>query len=553
MKINNRYEIIKSIGEGGMANVYLAKDIILERDVAVKVLRTDLSEDETFIRRFQREALSASSLSHQNVVSVYDVGEDNGKYYIVMEYIKGETLKHLIRKRKKLTLIEAVDIMLQITDGLSAAHDIYIIHRDLKSQNIMIDVDGSVKITDFGIAMAQNSSSLTQTNSVMGSVHYLPPEQASGKKATLKGDIYSLGILFYELLTGELPFRGENAVEIALKQMKEPMPSVRRINKDIPQSIENIILKATAKNPKNRFENVKDMHKALANALEIKDVEKIVFDYSEEIETKGEEQPKIRKVYRRKEDLGGDNKKEKVVIYSLVGVLAVLIGILLLVFVPQFFKGEKDVVIPDVTGLEVREAEEILVSKGLKVADETEKVASSKITKGKVVKTSPLFGKHTKTGRTVVIYESTGEEEFVLEDYGGKIATEVSSNLKKLYGLKVKIETKKVDDGTMFEAGTILEHNPQAGSKVKKGDEIILYVPDLLTAYPDFKGKNIQEVEEFAKKYGLELKRKVEITTNYEDGEILRQSRKAGDNIVKGATFEVVYAKKIVDDTGRPE
>ena len=216
-KINERYQIIKSIGEGGMANVYLAYDTILDRNVAVKILRGDLATDEKFVRRFQREALSASSLSHPNIVEVYDVGEDNGNYYIVMEYIEGKHLKELIKKRGKLTLSEVVDIMSQICEGMAVAHDSYIIHRDIKPQNIMILDSGLVKITDFGIAMALNSTQLTQTNSVMGSVHYLPPEQASGKGSTMQSDIYSMGILMYELLTGELPFRGENAVEIALK------------------------------------------------------------------------------------------------------------------------------------------------------------------------------------------------------------------------------------------------------------------------------------------------------------------------------------------------
>ena len=195
-KINDRYEIIKSIGEGGMANVYLAQDTILDRKVAIKVLRGDLANDEKFIRRFQREALSASSLSHPNIVEMYDVGEDNGSHYIVMEYIEGKTVKQLLKKRGNLTVSEAVDIMLQLTDGISHAHDSYIIHRDLKPQNIMIQEDGKIKITDFGIAMALNSTQLTQTNSVMGSVHYLPPEQASGKGSTIKCDIYSMGILF---------------------------------------------------------------------------------------------------------------------------------------------------------------------------------------------------------------------------------------------------------------------------------------------------------------------------------------------------------------------
>ena len=251
-KISDRYQIIKSIGEGGMANVYLAYDTILDRNVAIKLLRGDLASDEKFVHRFQREALSASSLNHPNIVEVYDVGEDNGEYYIVMEYIEGKHLKDLIKRRGKLTISEVIDIMLQITDGMSVAHDAYIIHRDIKPQNIMILENGLVKITDFGIAMAMNATQLTQTNSVMGSVHYLPPEQANGKGAGLQSDIYSMGIVMYELLTGKLPFRGDNAVEIALKQLKEAMPDIKEELPSVPNSIANIIFKATAKNPKNR-------------------------------------------------------------------------------------------------------------------------------------------------------------------------------------------------------------------------------------------------------------------------------------------------------------
>ena len=220
-KINDRYEIIRILGEGGMANVYLANDTILNRKVAVKVLRGDLANDEKFVRRFQREALSASSLNHPNIVEIYDVGEDDGNFYIVMEYVDGKNLKQLIKRRTKLSLPEVIDIMKQLTDGIAHAHDSFIIHRDIKPQNMLILDNGLVKITDFGIAVALNSTQLTQTNSVMGSVHYLPPEQAAGKGATIKSDIYSLGILMFELLTGTLPFKGENAVEIALKQMKD--------------------------------------------------------------------------------------------------------------------------------------------------------------------------------------------------------------------------------------------------------------------------------------------------------------------------------------------
>ena len=324
-KINDRYQIVKSIGEGGMANVYLAYDTILERHVAVKVLRGDLATDEKFVRRFQREALSASSLSHPNIVEVYDVGEDNGIYYIVMEYIEGKHLKQLIKKRGKLTTEEVIDIMLQITDGIACAHDSYIIHRDIKPQNIMILDNGIVKITDFGIAVASNSESLTQTNSVMGSVHYLPPEQANGTGSTVRSDIYSLGIMMFEMLTGKVPFKGETAVEIAIKQLKEPLPSISMYRDDIPQSVENIILKACAKNPENRYANVTEMLYDLDHCLDQDHLHdrKYIYKYPEKVvvkdienevkETKKEEKIEaVQKEYEDKTEVLYTNEKTEV-------------------------------------------------------------------------------------------------------------------------------------------------------------------------------------------------------------------------------------------------
>ena len=388
-KINDRYEVIKSIGEGGMANVYLAYDTILDRRVAIKVLRGDLSNDEKFVRRFQREALSASSLSHPNIVEMYDVGEDNGIYYIVMEYIEGVTLKQLIKKRGALTLSEAIDIMLQITDGISQAHDSYIIHRDLKPQNIMIKEDGTIKITDFGIAMALNSTQLTQTNSVMGSVHYLPPEQASGKGSTIRSDIYSMGILFYEILTGSLPFKGDNAVEIALKQMRDEIPSVRKKNPAIPQSVENVIIKATAKNPKNRYSDAKEMHADLLTVLNDDRVNepKITFKYPEH---EVDENTKTISVVKKKteEQLKDDKKDSEVasvisnddktikntnkIIWILAGIFSVLLVVLLSVFfVVPYFTKIPDIKVPDVSKLTVVEAEEKLKKAGFEVGLET--------------------------------------------------------------------------------------------------------------------------------------------------------------------------------------
>ncbi len=377
--INDRYEIEKLVGEGGMANVYLARDTILDRKVAVKVLRGDLAGDEKFVRRFQREALSASSLSHPNIVEIYDVGEDEGNFYIVMEYIEGKTLKQLIKKRGVLSLPEAIDIMLQLLDALASAHDSYIIHRDIKPQNIMIKESGLVKITDFGIAMALNSAQLTQTNSVMGSVHYLPPEQASGKGSTIRSDIYSLGILMFEMLTGKVPFKGDSAVEIALKHMKEPLPNPKELNPVIPVSVENIILKATAKNPKNRYKDVREMKDDIKTCLdeERENEEKIEFkypetDFSDTRSVVKKEEKKVEKVEEpvvkqitEEDTIEKGNKKKTIIIASIIGV-CLLAFILVIIVIPKL-SSEKEVKVPDVYGMEISKAEAMLKKNGFKI------------------------------------------------------------------------------------------------------------------------------------------------------------------------------------------
>lgn len=562
--INDRYEIIKSIGEGGMANVYLAYDTILDRRVAIKVLRGDLSNDEKFVRRFQREALSASSLSHPNIVEMYDVGEDNGVYYIVMEYIEGKTLKQLIKKRGALTLSEAIDIMLQITDGISQAHDSYIIHRDLKPQNIMIKEDGSIKITDFGIAMALNSTQLTQTNSVMGSVHYLPPEQASGKGSTIRSDIYSMGILFYEILTGTLPFKGDNAVEIALKQMREEIPSVRKKNPAIPQSVENVILKATAKNPKNRYSDSKEMHADLLTVLNDERIneERIVFKYPEhEID----ENTKTISVVKKKTDEKLNTEEEKEIeetpaeddkiikktnkVIWILGIIFALIAVCLLsvFFVLPYFTKIPDIKIPDVSNMTVIEAEQELKDNGFEVALETIKEESDTVEKGKVIKTDPQSGRTIKKGSLITLYESLGEETYTVEDYTGSNYIEIQTLLKSVYGLEVTIEKKDVDTTNDYGEQEIIGQDVPEGTVLGKGDSITLYIPNILDSYPDMVGEEwtVEDVEAFCTKYDVTLKIDYEETSEYDEGTIISQSRSPKTPIMSNTTLKITVAKKV--------
>lgn len=553
-KINDRYQIIKSIGEGGMANVYLAYDTILDRDVAVKVLRGDLSNDEKFVRRFQREALNASSLSHPNIVEVYDVGDDNGQYFIVMEYIEGKNLKDLIKKRGKLTVSEVVDIMSQIADGLSVAHDSYIIHRDIKPQNIMILENGLVKITDFGIAMAMNATQLTQTNSVMGSVHYLPPEQASGKGSTLKSDIYSMGILMYELLTGVLPYRGDNAVEIALKHLKEPFPDIREELEDLPQSVENIILKSTAKNPKNRYNDARAMYEDLKTCLDESraNEEKWEYQYPELDNDNKKFTKQVEKAISVEEDEeeNGDVvvkqvtdeevKKENKILITLGIIFACLVVLVaaFVLFLPSILQ-QKDIIVPEVSGKTVSEVIAELQELGFEVADETKEISDDEVDEGKVVKTNPPSGAKRTKGTTVTIFVSTGDAKITVEDYTGKNYLEIKGALEA-QGITVYITYEEVKNPEDYESGKIIKQSIEAGQKLSVKDSIELFIPDIVTEYPDFTDGTWTEedVAQFCEEYGVTLKVKREAHSS-DDGTIFYQSRSKGYTVRSGTSLTI--------------
>lgn len=565
-KIDGRYQIIRTIGEGGMANVYLAYDTILEREVAVKILRGDLSSDEKFIKRFQREAKAASSLNHPNIVEMYDVGEDEGNYFIVMEYVNGKTLKSLIKKRGALSLSEVIDIMLQLTSGIACAHESYIIHRDIKPQNVMILEDGRVKITDFGIAVALKSNELTQTNSVMGSVHYLPPEQANGSGATVKSDIYSLGILMYELLTGKLPFKGDNAVEIAIKQMKDRLPSITAQNPNIPQSVENVVLRACAKNPKNRYASALEMHEDLKTVLseERKNEQKLVYEYpdselmdNKEVNEKKQEsvkkedssivEEKVKEVVEPKEVKKEVNKFK--IIVGLVGTITGFIVVAFLVAFLSMLNASKTdtVVLPEIKGQTEEYAREQLEKIG--VYYELGEESSSEVDEGLVVGyESRRANSKVKKGTTVTILISTGKSGFEVEDYVKRNVNVVKIELENK-GIKVvttakKISTDEEEYKDAFE-GMILSQSKKAGDRIDAGGVIELVYATLVTVYPDFLDGtyNKEKIQTFCDDNGIECEF-TETESDKKPGTILSQGRKAGVEVKPGVTLKIVIAKK---------
>lgn len=512
----DRYELKELVGQGGMADVYLAYDDILKREVAVKILRSSLTGDPIYITRFHREARAAAALCHRNIVEIYDVGEEDDLYYIVMEYVRGQTLKELINKRGALHYVEAVDIMKQVVSATALAHSMGIVHRDLKPQNILVTDSGIVKIADFGIASIQSLSQVTQTDTIMGSLHYLAPEIARGEKATPQSDIYALGVVFYELLRGDVPFNGESPVNIALKHMRDEIPSVRAYNPAIPQSVENIIIKATAKNTNNRYQCADDMLDDLDTCLERLDEEKLSFDQvntdptiiatdsqfftktapidPESTQTEIEEiKPQDEK---KKEPM---DKKKKIAIGAAIGAVIVCLAI-----VAGFFllSGTKDGTMMDLVGKTEKEATALLIDKGYKVSDDVNYELSDKYEKGLVVATDPEAGHAINEGDTVTLTLSKGKY-IVLEDYTGVSYDTAYKKLTKL-GYKVKKYEKSDDE---YKEGIVIGQSISEGEKQdpnEKGKIITLTVSKGVTiTVPSLYGQDINAAKSTLESQGF--------------------------------------------------
>jgi len=549
-RISGRYEILRLIGEGGMANVYLAIDIFLKRQCAVKVLRGDLSNDEKFVMRFQREAISASSLSHPNIVELYDVGEDKGKYYIVMEYIEGKTLRQLVKKRKALSVYEVVDIAKQLSSGLAHAHEKKVIHRDIKPHNIIISSDGKAKIMDFGIAMISNYSMLTNTNSIIGSVHYLSPEQVSGKGADNRSDIYSLGVVVYEMLTGEVPFTGDSAINIALEHLNNQVPSVMEQNRNVPQSLENVIRKATAKKPSNRYQNADDLYSDLDTSLSPDRADEMIFSEvsTEEIDPELEKTKVMVNDIFPKNDMPINKKKKKreklrrsnTTLYGMIFVIAILVGLIAMVsvFIP-LITASKDVVVPDVIGQNQVNAEIVLRNEGFLINSDIKYVYSDEVEEGKVIQTFPSKGTIKKEGSYIKLVVSKGLERFKLSSYIDKDINIVKKELEAL-GLTVEVKDEEVEANQGYTEGKISKQFPGSGASVTKGDVIQLYRPIIVSTYPDMVGKfTLELVDEFCNKYNLQCEHEFINSDSVNKGVVISQSRQEGTKIILNASFQV--------------
>ena len=554
-KIGERYKIISHIGTGGMANVYLGHDLILDRDVAIKVLRYDFQNNKEALRRFQREALSATQLIHPNIVGVYDVDEDNGLQYIIMEYVEGTDLKKFIEKNGNATPEEAVHIMSQVLSAMALAHRNRIIHRDIKPQNLLIDQDNTIKVTDFGIAVALSDTSITQTNTLLGSVHYISPEQARGSMTTIKSDIYALGIVLYELLKGKVPFDGESAVSIALKHFQEPIPSVREQNPSIPQSLENVILKATAKEPIDRYESCEDMLHDLETSLHSSRLNEAVFTPAAMLdETKVLEVVKVpaqaaptngQAVEEKTEDnkkkerqSKKNNKKKKVIgfiIFFILLLAAAVIG-----YAVMNNQEPDPIEMPEIVNVSEKAARLILEANNLVLGDVIE-AFSDEIEEGFVIKTEPEAGSLIQVQSEVDLYISKGIEPILFDDYKYRMYTEVRAELRELGFI---VEREFAYDRA--EEGTILEQSIEPNEEViPKGTTVILTVSmgEQTFTMDSLEGRDREAVEEFANEYSIYVEFKDDYSDDVAEGLVISQSISPMSNFTSGDSLTVVLSK----------
>ena len=493
--IAGRYELVKCIGHGGMADVYLALDLILDRQVAIKILKPDSNADKVALERFAREAQASTQLSHPNIVDIYDVGDDDNIHYIVMEYVKGHTLKQLIKKRGPLPTRETIWIMKQLTSALMEAHKNGLIHRDIKSQNILIKDDGTVKLADFGIAILNNAIQLTSKDSVLGSVHYLAPELVKGEKSSMKSDIYSLGIVMYELLRGDVPFKGDNPAQIALKHMKQEIPNVREYNPQIPQSVANIITKACAKDPKDRYDNaalmLKDLNVCLNNdhlndeAVHFENRE-VISDFSIPATAKTE----IKKIKQKKKE-----RNFSAVIILIITLFSV-IALSLILMLSGILSGNQNnyIEVPEVKNLTLAQAKDTLDNLGLNIVYPLTYETTDDVEASRVVSIYPDSGSQVEKGSKVRLTISNGKFE-LMEDYSGKNYDAV---FIELFDTNLKVSATYITNSDLT-PGTIVDQSIKAGTKFDPyiKNEIIFTVVDAETMNVPIHllGKNVYNMQ----------------------------------------------------------
>jgi serine/threonine-protein kinase len=531
----DRYKLIKKLGSGGMADVFEAEDTVLGRTVALKVLHSQFAQDESFIERFRREAQSAAKLTHPNIVSIFDVGEEAGSYYIVMEYVAGTTLKKVIQQDAPLSPEKTIQITGRIAKALEFAHEHEIIHRDIKPQNVMITQTGEIKVTDFGIARLGSSSTMTRTGTILGTAHYISPEQAQGGVVGPASDIYSLGVVMYEMATGELPFRGENPVAVALKHINETPLTPRSVFAAIPENLEAVIVKAMAKNPADRYQSARQLQEDLQRCLEGTPVK--VMSGAPVATPMGDDSRTMIATPPRTPER--KKKRPKWIIP------AVIVGLLLLGLVAfgatYYFMSPSTVVVPDLKGKSMSEAQKAADDAGLKLVVSKE-VNNESVKPGHVISQDPAAGEKLKKGSTIKVIISRGVDMISVPNLVGKTADEAADLLRKA-GLILGKTDEQFSDSVAN--NTIISQSPKSGGKVEKGSTVDIVVSrgSETVQVPDVVNNTKGEAQSILENAGF----KVDTFEDYSDSiaadHVVRQSPESGQKAKKGSTVTITISK----------
>ncbi|NFD05373.1 Stk1 family PASTA domain-containing Ser/Thr kinase [Clostridium botulinum] len=572
-KLGNRYELLEKVGEGGMATVYKAKCHYLNRFVAIKILKEQFCSDKEFVEKFKREATSVASLSDNNIVNIYDVGSENNIHYIVMEYVDGKTLKELIVEKGKIDPKETVRISKQIASALVCAHRNNIIHRDIKPHNILVTKEGIVKVTDFGIAKASNSATITNSSKVMGSAHYFSPEQAKGSFVDSRTDIYSLGIVMYEMLVGKVPFDGESPVSVAVKHIQNEVVAPKEIDDKIPESLNSLVLKCLEKNPVKRYQTIKNLEEDLARIennenilngssnISENDVTRVMdtavindkikeMAQNDEYEDDDEEYEDDDEEYEDEEDEIEDKKKrsnkgktnKKLILGIAMAVLFLVVGSVS-AYLAFNKSGGKKVEVPNVVGLTKEEAQKVLSEKKLKLVV-AQKVKNEK-KEGTIIESYPKSGEKVAENSEVRVSISSGNVVVVPNLKG----MELEAAKKAIQDLKLKVGNVKYEFNDNIAAGKVISQTPDIDAELKEGEEISLVIsngPEIkYSTVPNLIGKSIDGAQNALANAGLSMGGSKAIITEDQslDGQVASQSIGAGQSIKQGSSVSISYYK----------
>lgn len=554
--LGNRYEIIEKIGNGGMATVYKSKDRVLNRYVAVKILRDEFTTDEEFIKRFRIEAQSAASLTHPNIVSIFDVGNEGNLYYIVMELIKGKTLKEIITEENgPLPWKWSLNVVTQIASALETAHKNNIVHRDIKPHNIIITEDGIAKVTDFGIAKAVSNSTITAFGTTIGSVHYFSPEHARGGYTDAKSDLYSLGVVMYEMLTGKVPFDADTPVSVALKHMQEKPVEPKELNENIPQVVNDIIMKAMQKDINLRYQSATEMVKDLNTALKNPDENFVHIGNNAGAATQRISTQEIAEAERRANERNNKEKEKKTSKFKEFikkhKVASGILGAILLFFIAfgttigiVELANPNEVKLPNLVNKTEEEAEQILKELKLKLIVKSEEYDEN-IEKGKIISQDPTYQENytIKEHSEISVIISKGTEKVDIPNVVGKTRQEAEKALKDAGLVPEIIE----ENDEKVEAGIVLSQDPEDGENVNKGSKVKLVVSKgsaiVKVEVPSLIGKNEQEAKALLEEAGLKANIINDEDESKNDGVVLRQSKEAGTQVQEGTTITITVNK----------